>query len=62
MRINTIKFTVIMSLIALIAYLGYGLIYATIDEPTRNTIKAVIIALCPILGIAITNLFRKPGS
>jgi len=62
MKINTIKFTVIMALIAVIAFLGYGLIYITIDESSRNTIKAVIIALCPILGIAITNLFRKPGS
>ena len=59
MKINNIKFIVIMSLICTIAFLGYGIMYSKLND--TNTIKAVIIALCPILGIAITNLFRKPG-
>lgn len=62
MKINTIKFTITMSIIALIAFLMYGIIFVIVDSSISNSVKAIVIALCPILGMAIMNLFKKPGS
>ena len=62
MKINTIKFTITMAIIFLIAFLLYGIIFVIIDDRIQETAKSIVIALCPILGMAIINLFRKPGS
>lgn len=61
MKINTIKFIIIMSMIALIAFFGYGIMYGDLKTNVSDTVKVIIIALTPILGMAIANLFRKPG-
>jgi len=62
LKINTIKFIITMSLILLIAFLLYGVVFVITDPEISNTAKAITIALTPILGYAINNLFRKPGS
>lgn len=62
MRINTQKFYLILSMLLMITFMAYGVLFGENDSSSIDVMKYTIGGLITLLAIALNNFFKKPGT
>lgn len=62
MKINTQKFWLIMTMLFMITFMAYGVLYGDNDTSSIDVMKYAIGGLITLLATTLNNFFKKPGT